>query len=209
MLLASRCSPMVLVGALLAPGCASGPHVTRFDASARVLCPADRAVLTWSSGGEPAMTFTVEPAPDQDPACGRAGLEVFALTLVARKGVDEAPRTVELAQVGPRAAEPVALATTRIEGQELVAAGEKDAALWGGRLEVVSVMACGGEALEVRHEGRTVAVPAGPGGSTAFQGSGLGGRWELRRPLTSAERATPALRPRELKVLASLRCRPG
>jgi hypothetical protein len=43
--------------------------------------------------------------------------------------------------------------------------------------------------------------------SDALAGTPISGLWELRSPLSAEEQSNPSLRPKELKVLATLRCR--
>ncbi len=197
---------LVLAVATLPVAC--GPRVSRFTVQPQILCAGDSAVADWEANGKLAMRFELEPAePEGD--CSRSGLDVIAVTLVARKGGEEAPKKVEIGLVHPSAAERIAFATTRIEDGMVVASGEKSIALWGSRLEIVGVSTCGGRQIQVVHAARSASLDLDGSLSPALAGTPLGGLWELRSRLTPAEQQAPSLRPRLLAIRATLRCRVG
>lgn len=196
--------------ALTALTCAacSGPLINRFEVKPQVLCAGEKAVIRWDADGELAMAIQLEPLQKDDPDCAPRGRDVFALTLVATKKGAETPQRVEVVQLQSNAAEPVALHTQSMEGTDMVASDEKNLPLWSSRVEVMTVAACRGRAIQVQHAGKTASLAANGAPSDALSSTALGGWWELRSPLQPDELAKPALRPKELKILTTLRCKP-
>jgi hypothetical protein len=132
----------------------------------------------------------------------------YALTLVARKNGAEVVKKVELGGSS------VATWLNRfssprrsLAGSDVIASGDKNANLWDGRVEVATVSACRHRPIHVRHENKAVLLSAEGTPSAALVGTTLGGAWELRSPLTLEEQQTPALRPKTLQILATVRCR--
>lgn len=191
---------------LLAIGCGGPPAIHELSVAPQVLCQDESASIHWDAEGELAIAIEQEPEAS-DPECPATGQTTLAITLVARSGEEEADRTVELVSLREPATEPVALATNLIRGDQVVASGEKNVALWGSRVEVATVAACGHRSLVVEHMGKTAWLGADGAPSEALAGSALSGAWELRSALTPKEQAEPALRPGRLKLLATLRCR--
>ncbi len=204
--LGRRLAGLLLVAGCVV-GCCAGPRVSRLDATPRVLCPGETAVVRWEANGELAMAVRTEPTPATD-SCAAAGRDTLALTLVARKHGEEAQQTVEVMQLQTTAAEPVVIRTNAIEGTDVVARDEKNVALWGDRVEVATVAACGGRDIDVRHAGRTAKMPGDGSPSDALAGTTLTGPWELRSPLSRDEQKDPSRRPKELKVFVTVRCKP-
>jgi len=189
------------------PSCAcGGPQIRSFSITPQVVCEGERAVLRWDADGAMGMAMEMEPEA-RDPDCQAVGRDAFALTLVAGKGPEELSRKVEVVQLHGQSAEPVVIQTNAIEGVQVIARGEKNVALWGDRVEVVNVAACGHRSLTVQHAGRAASLGADGASSDALAGTTLSGPWELRSPLTPKEQAQPSLRPNTLKLLATLRCR--
>lgn len=186
-------------------GCA-GPSIDRFQIEPQVLCDGQRAALSWDASGEPAMAFSLEPAPTGGSDCTARGRETFAFTLVARRRGKEAERKVEVVQLHESGAEPIAIRTSRLEGSDVVASGEKNPALWTQRVQIATVAACQNRAIQVQHAGKTVLLPAKGIPSDALAGTPLAGSWELRSPLSSDEQTNPGHRPKALEVLATFRC---
>ena len=187
-------------------GCA-GPSVDRFQIEPQVLCEGQSAVIHWDVSGEPAMAFSLEPEPTGVSSCTEKGRETLAFTLVARRRGKEAERKVEVVQLHESGAEPIAIRTSRLEGSDVVASGEKNLALWAQRVQIATVAACQNRAIQVQHAGKTVLLPAKGMPSDALAGTPLAGSWELRSPLSAGEQTNPRLRPKELEVLATFRCK--
>jgi hypothetical protein len=95
-----------------------------------------------------------------------------------------------------------------MDGTDVVARGEKNTKVWGDGVEVIAVSACGRRAIQAQHAGVTTALSSDGTPSNDFDGTALRGAWELRSSLSPDEQKFPALRPKELKVLATLRCKP-
>lgn len=199
---------LLTAGLLFCIAC-SGPQISRFEVTPQILCEGDKAVIRWAADGKLAMTLQSEPMPEAEPACAREGLDAFALTLVARKAGEEAERKVEIGQIHGTATEPIVLSTNTIVGTDVVASGEKNPKLWDDRVEVATVAACRRRAIHVQHSGRSASLPADGTPSDLLGGTELKGPWELRSPLSPEEQRNPSLRPKVLKVLATVRCRPG
>jgi hypothetical protein len=189
-------------------GC-TGPSIQQFSVDPQVLCEGESAVIRWNATGEPAMAYSLESAPGGENSCGARGRETFAITLVARKGSEEAQRKVEVVQLHEGAAEPIALRTIRLEGATVVAVGEENPAMWSDRVQIATVASCQSRVVEVQHAGKTAVLPANGAASDALNGTALAGSWAFRSPLSSDEQKNPALRPKDLEVLATLRCRKG
>jgi len=145
-------------------------------------------VVTWDAKGQTALSFQEEPSKGGDQDCVAGGRETFAVTLAAGSGSDEVERRRELVQLQSSATEPVVLHTNSLEGNEVVARGHKN------------------RSLTVQHAGRSAVIAQGTT-SEALSGTSLAGPWELRSTLSDAELKTPSRRPKELGVLATLRCR--
>lgn len=199
----------LLTAGLLTCVACSGPRISRFEVKPQILCEGDKAVIRWAAHGELAMTLQSEPMPEAEPTCATEGRDTFSLTLVARKRGEEAERKVEIGQLHRTAAEPIVMSTNAIVGTDVVASGQKNPGLWGDRVEVTTVAACLGRAIHVQHSGRSASLPADGTPSDLLGGTVLDGPWELRSPLSPEEQHNPSLRPKVLKVLATVRCRPG
>jgi len=191
---------------LLASSACGGPQIRSFSITPRVVCEGERAVLHWDAEGALAITMEIEPEA-HDPDCPAVGRDTVALTLVASKGSEELNRKMEMVQLHGQSAEPVVIQTNAMEGGQVIARGEKNVTVWGNRVEVAAVAACGHRSLTVEHSGRTASLGAEGASSDALSGTALSGPWELRSPLTPKEQAEPSLRPNALKLLATLRCR--
>lgn len=203
-----RMGPLLaLVAAGYAVGC--GPSIRSFTITPRVLCADESAVIDWDASGATELTFAAEPPPASSPTCAIRGRAASAYTLIARRGGKEERRLVEVFELSDQGGEPVAFPTSAIEGQVVVAGGEKDRELWSDRVRVATVAACDGRAIEVRHADRVATIAAGGEPSAAFDGTALEGRWELRSPLSPAEQSHPGSRPKQLAILATFRCQKG
>ncbi len=189
-------------------GCA-GPSIRQFSVEPQVLCEGESAVIRWDATGELAMAYSLEAAPAAESSCNARGRETFAMTLVARKGSEEVPRKVEVVQLHESVTEPIAIRTTSLEGSTVVAVGEKNRALWGDRVLIATLASCQSRVVEVRHSGKTAVLPSNGAVSDALSETALAGSCEFRSPLSSDEQKNPALRPKDLEVLATLRCRKG
>jgi hypothetical protein len=179
-------SGLVVAIMILFVGCA-GPAVESFRITPRVLCEGESAVANWDVRGEASMTFLLEPEPAAD-------------------GSKEDEKQVELVQLHPVGAEPIVFGTNRMEGDQVVASGEKNPELWTERVQVASLAACDNRSIQVRHAGRAAMLPTGGAPSEALAGTPLAGEWELRSVLTSDEQHNPTLRPKELEILATFAC---
>lgn len=204
----SRRVALLAVGLLSCLAACGGPHISRFEVKPQILCEGETAVICLAADGELAMTFRFEPRQDDENECAVEGLDTFAVTLVARKRGEETVRKVEIGQLHRTAAEPVIMNTNTIDGTDVVASGEKNPGLWGDRVEVATVAACRHRSIQVQHVDRAVSLPADGTPSAALAGTALHGLWELRSPLSLEEQKDPSLRPKDLKVLATVRCRP-
>ncbi len=194
------------LGVLLCLGC-GGPSIKQFDIQPQILCEGQTATMQWRADGDLSMTFRLEPPSVGEQECAVEGFDTYALTLVARKGEDEAIKKIELGQLRRNAAEPILLPTTSMVGSDVVASGEKNAKLWDSRVEVATVAACRHRPIFVQHADKTVRLPADGTPSPDLAGTTLGGLWEFRSTLSPEEHQNPALRPKTLQVLATVRCR--
>ncbi len=193
-------------------GCA--PSIARFDAVPVVLCDG-AALVRWEAAGDIEMQLQTEPTAPAVEACTATGRETYALTLVAARNGDEARRQIEVVQLHPGATEPVAFATSEISGNDLIAKGEKNLALWrrdetgdlAKQVVITNLVACDHRAIEAVHDGKTASLAADGTPSRTLAGVPIGGYWTLRSPMTAAESADPHSRPKNLKILASVECR--
>jgi hypothetical protein len=190
---------------LILSGCA-GPSINRFDVTPQVLCGNQSAVATWNVNGAPAINFSVEPAPLASGRCEASDRETFAFDLVVQKQGKEASKQVEVVRIADGSAEPVVFPTSRLEGSDVVANGEKNPALWTGSVRIGTLASCQKRPIEVEHSGKTVLLTADGSPSDALAGAELTGTWELRSPLDPQEQANPRLRPKQLEIMATLRC---
>jgi hypothetical protein len=195
--------------AVLALACAGcwGPSISRFDVTPPVLCGGEKAVVTWDARGETALAIQEEPSEGAASDCLASGQETFALTLTSHSQSNEVERRVELVQLHANATEPIALRANAVEGTNVVATGEKNPGLWESRVEVATIASCQNRPITVEHAGKSAVIVPGNEPSDALSGTPLSGAWELRSTLTDPEVKTPSLRPKELIVLATLRCR--
>jgi hypothetical protein len=135
------CTAFLSAGVFCVVGCA-GPQISRFEIEPQVLCQGDNAVVRWDASGEVAMALRMEPPEGGERDCGATGRDTFALTLVARKHNEERESKVEVVQLKGAGSEPIVLRTSRVDGPDVVAIGEKNMALWGERVQVATVAAC-------------------------------------------------------------------
>lgn len=190
---------------ILLSGC-FGPSINRFAVSPQVLCEGQTAVARWDVNGEPALAFSVEPAPTARGSCAAKGRETFGFDLVAEKHGKEVAKQIEVIQLRDGSSEPVIFPTSRLEGADVVASGDKNRALWTDHVRVETVASCQDRAIRVEHSGKTALLAAKGSPSDALAGTALTGSWELRSSLSPAEQANPRLRPKQLEILATLRC---
>lgn len=186
-------------------GCA-GPSISRFEITPQVLCEGEKAVVSWEAHGKTGMTVQEEASEEGAHDCVASGRDTFAFTLVAQSGSEERESRVEVVQLHAHATEPIAMHTNAIEGTDVVASGDKNPALWDSRVEVAAIGACQNRTVIVQHAGKTATIEQGKEMSGALAGTLVSGLWELRSPLSAEEQSDPSLRPKELKVLATLRC---
>jgi hypothetical protein len=192
---------LVFIGAF---GC-SGPSITRFEITPQVLCQGEKAIVSWDANGKTDLAIQEEPAEVVEE-CQAIGHHTFAVTLAARVGSEEVERRLELEQLEENSAEPIAMHTNALDGSDVVASGDKNAALWDRWVTVASVRACESRSITIKHAGKTATVAPGRIPSDELAGTPVSGPWELRSTLTAEELKTPSLRPKELTVLATLRC---
>jgi hypothetical protein len=198
----------LMLSLLIVGGCQTGcgPTIRNFVISPRALCEGESASIQWDASGNTEMTVSVEPPPASSPTCAIRGRATLNYTLVARRNGKEQRKAVEVVQLTDQGTEPVGLPTSAIVGQDVVAQGNKDPQLWSDRVRVVSVAACDGRSITVKHADRAVALPSSGAPSSAFDGTVLAGPWELLSPLSSAEQTDRSLRPTQLEILATFRC---
>jgi hypothetical protein len=202
-----RCPLAIAVLALACAGC-WGPSISRFDLTPPVVCAGEKAVATWDARGETALAVqeeTSELVASSD--CVGTGRETFVFTLNAHSSSAEVERRVELVQLHADATEPIALRTNSVKGTDVVASGEKNPGLWDSRVEVATISACQNRSITIQHAGKSGVIVPGNKPSDALAGTPVSGLWELRSTLTDPEVKTPSLRPKELTVLTTLRCR--
>ena len=185
-------------------GC--GPTIRNFVISPQALCEGESASIQWDASGSTEMTVSVEPPPASSPTCAIRGRATSNYTLIARRNGKEQRKAVEVVQLADQGTEPVGLPTTAIVGQDVVARGSKDPRLWSHRVHVVTVAACNGRSVTVKHADRVVALPSSGAPSSAFDGTVLAGPWELLSPLSSAEQTDRSLRPTQLQIIATFHC---
>ncbi len=138
--------------------------------------------------------------------CGQREREAFGFDLVAEKHGKEVAKQIEVIQLRDGSSEPVIFPTSRLEGAEVVASGDKNRALWTDHVRVETVASCQERAIQVEHSGKIALLAANGSPSDALAGTALTGSWELRSSLSPAEQANPRLRPKQLEILATLRC---
>jgi hypothetical protein len=202
-----RRTPIFLVFLLSGWAACSSPSINRFEVTPQVLCAGEKAVVSWEARGETGMAVQEEAAETGAHDCVANGRDTFAFTLVAHRGSEERERRVEVVQLHVNSTEPIAIHANSIEGTEVVASGDKNPALWDSRVEVAAIGSCQNRTVSVQHAGKTATVEQGKGLSDALAGTPVSGTWDLRSPLSAKEQSNPSLRPKELKVLATLRCR--
>lgn len=152
------------------------------------------------------MTLLAEPEPARKDNCQATGKEAFILTLSAGRGSEEDEKQVELVQLRSNGAEPIVFSTNRLEGDDVIASGMKNPELWAEHVLVVSLTSCDHRSIQVRHAGRTAMLPAAGTASQGLAGTPLAGAWELRSTLSSDELRNPAIRPKQLEILANFTC---
>lgn len=155
------------------------------------------------------MTVEFESPTVVAGSCAARGESVVKLTAVASRCDREDSKWVEVVGIGPDAAEPVALGTSTIAGNDVVAQGKKDPKTWDSSVEIATIASCANRRIQATHAGKTVTLPADGSSSSDLAGLPIGGDWELRTPMSAAERTNPTLRPKKLTVLATIRCKAG
>jgi hypothetical protein len=187
---------------------ACGPKITAFDVQPLSLCPNDQVRVTYKvSGAATLMLRQGDPrlAGETDSEELAGVPDTLEFTIVARKGGEEAIRRIAVLQFPESALDEVVF-PTRLIGDTLVAAGEKSAARWGDRFQVVTVSAPPGRSLEVRHADRKVMIQGGEA-SAVLSGTPLEGQWELRSLGLPSELANLTTAPDRLRVDVAIRCR--
>jgi hypothetical protein len=200
-----------LLPVLIAIGCQIGcaPKIRNFTISPQTLCEGESAHIGWDASGDIDLTVSPEPASPNSPVCAIRGRATSNYTLIARRNGKEQRAAVEIIQLDDQGAEPVGVPTSAIVGLDVLARGNKDPNLWSDRVRIVTVSACEGRTITVKHADRVASLPSSGASSSAFYGTTLSGPWEMLSPLSSAEQNDRALRPTHLEILATFRCQKG
>jgi len=197
-------------GALLvALGGCCGPQVKSVNVTPAAICAGERADVKWDAAGELTLMTTLKDprlatATDGVDVSGEPAVVSFRLV---SKGEPDKPKDAEL-DVYPATAATTLVFATAPAGNPVVARGTKAPAAWNSRFEVTTVTAAGRDVVVV-HEGRQAALKVGAEPVKTFEGTAVGGDWELRATLTAAELADPKQRPGRLGVQVGLRCKPA
>jgi hypothetical protein len=130
------------------------------------------------------MTFAPEQLQAGADSSVASGRHTFDFTLVSRRGGKEVRREIEAMELAETRTEPIAFATSAVEGDAVIADGEKNAALWAGHVQIATIAACGGRALSVEDEGKRVLLPGNGVPSDELTGARLAGFWKLRSQLS-------------------------
>lgn len=186
-------------------GCA-GPVIQSFEITPQVLCPGESAIASWDARSKTRMTFLKEPEAAASTKCAARGKEAFLFRLIAEGESGQDEKHVEVVQLRPNGAEPIVFSTNRLENDQVVASGVKNPELWAEHVRIASLASCDSRDIQVRHAGRTATLPANGTRSDALAGTPLTGEWELRSVLSSDELRNPAVRPKQLEILADFTC---
>ena len=173
------------------------------------ICAGERADVKWDAAGELTLMTTLKDprlatATDGVDVSGEPAIVSFRLV---SKGEPDKPKDAEL-DVYPETSSTTLGFATAPAGNPVVARGTKAPAQWNSRFEVTTVSAAGREVVVV-HEGRQAALKVGAEPVKTFEGTSVGGDWELRATLTAAELADPKQRPGRLGIQVGMRCKPA
>jgi hypothetical protein len=198
--------PLLIVAGSQA-GCA--PNIRNFTISPQTLCEGESALIRWDASGDIDLTVSPEPPPPSSSMCAIRGRATSNYTLIARRNGKERRAAIEVIQLDDQGTEPVGFPTSAIVELDVLARGNKDPHLWSDSVRIVTVAACEGRTITVKHADRVASLPSSGAPSSAFDGTVLAGPWEMLSPLSSAERTDRVLRPTHLEILATFRCQKG
>jgi hypothetical protein len=196
---------------LIAIGCQIGcaPKIRNFTISPQTLCEGESAHIGWEASGDIDLTVSPEPPPPNSPVCAIRGRATSNYTLIARRNGKEQRAAIEIIQLDDQGAEPIGFPTSAIVGLDALARGNKDPNLWSDRVRIVTVAACEGRTITLKHADRVASLPSTGATSSAFYGTTLSGPWEMLSALSSVEQNDRTLRPTHLEILATFRCQKG
>jgi hypothetical protein len=195
---APRQSALLVLLCCMGSSCA--PKIQSFTAyPAMMITRADSVRFDWKISGAPVLLFYPEEADDEE----NPGKLYLNYKLVTHRNNKDAFATIMLTLLPDTAIDYIAIDTRR-NGDSIFAIAVKDTAVWGHRFLVDSLSSSIRRPLTVIHSGRTAQLDAEGHMSAAFRDLPNSGPWEIRAPLTAAEKRDSTLIPGQLRVKTKL-----
>ncbi len=172
------------------------PKIIRFDATPLTISKDDSVFVTWKVKGKPVLI-----QHDKMPAesSNAPGMYFKEFTLVVQKNKKEVKRKKQIT-VLPGESKDVIIFNTILNGDTLIAKGISNPELWNNKFQILSVASASGRPIFAMHENKNAVLNASGIFSKAFEGTPVGGYWELKSLLTAQEKKDMSLAPATLRI---------
>ena len=172
------------------------PAIHSFKVSPLVITGDQKVEIELDVKGSPSLEFNEHLSPDS--------VQLLEFTLVATKDGKEARKTVQVQKLKSQAPIDIAFATSSIEGDMVLAAGENNNNQWAN-FQIVSVSSPMAREILVTHMERSATLKSDGSPSLDLAGTKAGGQWSLKTRLTESEKADSSKIPQELKIRAIIK----
>ncbi len=167
----------------------------QFNASPPIITKGDSVFLNWKIKGEPTLMFDqrkIAHAPDDS-------LELLEFTLSVEKRGKTKYIKRQITVLPAQSVDRVALFTTDIKGDTLIAEGVKDSAAWK-HFQIVSISSLSNDAFTVIHDGVTATIKNTDLPDGSWKNKNYAGDWIIMRQLSDAEKQDHSKIPGSLEI---------
>lgn len=172
-------------------------RVTTHDSiEARRITTDDTLKVNWDIKGKPTLLIHEKSSND-------SLVKTLEVIMVVEKGGKVISRPVQV-EILPKNSVTSITLSTKLSGDTLVAIDEKNPGVWGDRFEILTVSNASGRPLIVWHANKSAVLSKNEATSSAFAGTPVEGRWELRSLLTATEKMDHSTLPERLQINATI-----
>ncbi len=170
------------------------PEIHSFTATPKIVINNQKVHLEWKVSGTPTIEFEEHLSQDS--------IMLLKFDLIVKKGDKEVRST----QIVERFKDTIMIvfATTKVDGEFVIAEGERDFAKWSN-FQIVSVNTEMPRELIISHSNVIAIVSASGIPSAELKGTTASGTWVLKTRMTKNEINTPSERPNELTIRATIK----
>jgi hypothetical protein len=178
------------------------PKIQSFSVAPLSITAADSVRIAWVARGEATLLTHTDTANLDDP--DNPLFESREYTLVVRRKGKEIKRTALVNVLPVLSADNIVFPCER-RGDTLVAYGEKNIERWGKRFIIQELSSACNRDLLVVHENKTALLTKDGNSSNLLQGVCNSGNWEIKTPLTAAEKQDSSLIPSTLRLRSTIK----